>query len=267
MRSLLTLFFTSLVSAQTSFSATPHEQYSSSIGVLGCKIDTNRVAYWPMAVDCDNICVEVSYGGRSVNLLRIDQSGGAHDMSYDAWNYLTTGQSATVDPTSGGGVTMTYQDVPAANCASLIKTPGNKLPLTAANSMNYVASCLSQSSSWVANNYALYNIVDPICSMGYDEQCSLDLTVSNQPACPHTLGLQTPLTGDTVYNVQYGTGLLVSATTGQVASNAPPVTESTASDPVNAPAPVSAPVAAAVTAPLFEAERAVISRIMRRWRA
>ena len=26
---------------------TPHEQYSSSIGALGCKLNTNRVAYWP----------------------------------------------------------------------------------------------------------------------------------------------------------------------------------------------------------------------------
>ncbi|KAH0006683.1 hypothetical protein KCU78_g12180, partial [Aureobasidium melanogenum] len=31
-------------------SATPHVEYSSSIGVLGCKINTNRVAYWPMSV-------------------------------------------------------------------------------------------------------------------------------------------------------------------------------------------------------------------------
>lgn len=66
--------------------ATPHEQYSSSAGVLGCKIDTNRVAYWPGPVDCDSICVSVSRAGRSVTLLRIDSSQGAHDLSYDAWN-------------------------------------------------------------------------------------------------------------------------------------------------------------------------------------
>ena len=33
-----------------SISVTPHQQYSSSVGVLGCKINTNRVAckqYWP----------------------------------------------------------------------------------------------------------------------------------------------------------------------------------------------------------------------------
>lgn len=48
------------------------------------KVNTNRVAYWPMSVGCDNLCVKVSNGDRSVNLLRVDQSGGAYDISYDA---------------------------------------------------------------------------------------------------------------------------------------------------------------------------------------
>ncbi|KAG9536807.1 hypothetical protein KCV04_g23531, partial [Aureobasidium melanogenum] len=87
-------------------SVTPHVEYSSSVGVLGCKINTNRVAYWPMSVDCDNMCVKVSHQGRSLNLLRVDQSGGAYDMSYDAWNTLVTGKNATVAPTMGGGVDM-----------------------------------------------------------------------------------------------------------------------------------------------------------------
>ena len=34
-------------------SITPHDSYSSSVGVLGCKINTDRVAYWPGAVSCD----------------------------------------------------------------------------------------------------------------------------------------------------------------------------------------------------------------------
>jgi len=254
---LFSLLFTTLVSSQTTIWATPHEQFSSSIGVLGCKIDTNRVAYWPMSVDCNNICVQVSNGGRSVYLLRIDHSGGAYDMSYDAWNYLTTGQSATVDPTAGGATEMTYQDVPASNCASLIKTDGGKLPLTAANSMNFVASCISQPSSWVANNYALYNIADSLCSLGYDETCSLDLSVSNQPSCPHQLGLQTPLTTDPVYNIKYPTGQVYNAATGQPAANAPAVPEPTAPSP--------GLVAAENPAPTYEGEREMISRLSRRW--
>ncbi|EXK23287.1 hypothetical protein FOMG_19933, partial [Fusarium oxysporum f. sp. melonis 26406] len=81
-----------------SASITPHDQYSSTIGVLGCKIDTNRVAYWPGTVDCNNICVKVSNKGRDVHLLKIDSSGGAHDISYDAWNYLGFGESAAKNP-------------------------------------------------------------------------------------------------------------------------------------------------------------------------
>jgi hypothetical protein len=203
------------VLADTTVWVTPHDSYSSSIGVLGCKVNTNRIAYWPMAVDCNNICVHLSYSGRSVYLLRVDQSGGAYDVSYDAWNYLITGASATSKPTAGGATEMTYEDVDAGKCASLIYTSGNKLPLSAANSMDFVASCLAEQGSWVAKNYVLYNILDSLCSYGYDETCSLNLQLSNQPQCKHTLGLPTPLTGNPVYNIKYPSGQKVLATTGQ----------------------------------------------------
>ncbi|KAK3382183.1 hypothetical protein B0T24DRAFT_516079, partial [Lasiosphaeria ovina] len=197
--------------AATGAWVTPHDSYSSSVGVLGCKINTDRVAYWPGSVDCNNICVKLTYGSRSVHLLRIDQSGGAYDISYDAWNYLQTGSSATADPIAGGTVAMDYQEVDASECADLIYTPGSKLPLSAANSMNFVASCLSQPNSWVAKNYVLYNICDAICTLGFDETCSLDLATSNQPSCPHTLGLTNTLTSAPVYNIQYVTGKTVVA--------------------------------------------------------
>ncbi|KAK1835004.1 hypothetical protein QBC39DRAFT_235867, partial [Podospora conica] len=197
---------------------TPHDSYSSSIGVLGCKINTDRVAYWPSAIGCDNICVKVTHEGRSVHLLKIDQSGGAHDISYEAYNFLVTGKSATTDPIAGGSVAMEYEDVPAEECAHLILTEGAKLPLSASNSMNYVASCLSEPNSFVAKNHVLYNICDSICSLGHDEKCSLDLAVSNQPSCPHTLGLTSPLKTAPVFNIMYGTGKTVNAATGEAAS-------------------------------------------------
>jgi hypothetical protein len=186
-------------------SVTPHEQYSSSVGVLGCKINTNRVAYWPGAVDCNNICVKLTYEGRSLNVLKIDSSGGAHDISYDAWNYLGFGVSARDDPRQGGGIPMQYEFVDPSQCADLLDA-GGRVPLTAANSMNFVASCLGQPDSYVARNYALYNILNPVCRWGVDEQCALDLNVSNQPSCPSGLGNNSPLTGHDVYNIQYGTG-------------------------------------------------------------
>jgi len=201
--------------ASGTIGATPHDSYSSSVGVLGCKIDTDRVAYWPESIDCTNICVSVSYGGRQLHLLRIDQSGGAHDMSYDAWNYLYTGYSATSKPTAGGAIAMDYTDVDASECADLIRTSGNKLPLSASNSMNFLSSCLEQQGSWVAQNYVLYNILDPICSYGFDEICSLDFPAQNQAKCPHPLGTPVALTTDPVYNIRYPTGEKVLASTGQ----------------------------------------------------
>lgn len=196
--------------------ATPHASYSSSIGVLGCKVDTNRIAYWPEATDCDDICVELSRDGRSLKLLRVDQSQGAYDISYDAWNYLYTGYSATKKPTSGGTVEMTYKAVDAGECSDLIDTKHGKLPLSAANSMNFLASCLDQNDSWVAENHVLYNILDSICTLGYDEECDLNWPAANQPTCPHTLGLQAELTTDPVYNIAYPSGETVLASNGSV---------------------------------------------------
>ncbi|CAI6100652.1 unnamed protein product [Clonostachys chloroleuca] len=196
-------------------SITPHDKYSSSVGVLGCKIDTNRVAYWPGSVDCNNICVKLSYEGRSVHLLRIDQSGGAYDVSYDAWVYLQSGKSAKSNPLNGGGVNVEVEEVDASECASLIKTEDHKLPLSASNSINFLTSCLAQPNSWVAKNYALYNICDAICTLGFDESCKLDLDVSNQPSCKNTLGLTTKLSlSSPVVDIQYGTGKTVLAGTG-----------------------------------------------------
>ncbi|KAF4980229.1 hypothetical protein FZEAL_3708 [Fusarium zealandicum] len=191
-----------------SVSCTPHDQYSSSIGVLGCKINTNRVAYWPGSVGCDDICVKVYNEGRSVYLLRIDSSGGAHDISYDAWNYLGFGKAASDSPQMGGGIPMNYKVVHASKCKHLLH--GGKLPLAAANSMNYVASCLSEPKSWVAQNYVLYNINDPVCKHGVDEKCHLNLAVSNQPECPSGLG-SVKETKLKVTNVIYGSGKKVTA--------------------------------------------------------
>jgi len=216
----LLLTAASCVVADGTVWATPHDSYSSSVGVLGCKIDTDRVAYWPDSVDCSNICVSLSYDDRSVYLLRIDQSTGAHDISYDAWNYLYTGYSATEKPTAGGAVAMEHEDVEASKCADLIHTDDNKLPLSAANSMNFLASCLNQPDSWVAKNHVLYNILDAICSWGDDEKCTIDWPTANQATCPHSLGVPVSLTTAPVYNIQYPTGQKVLASSGQVVDSA-----------------------------------------------
>lgn len=201
---------------ETTVWATPHDSYSSSVGVLGCKIDTDRVAYWPQPVSCDDICVSLSYDGRSVKLLRVDQSQGAHDVSYDAWNYLYTGKSATEAPAAGGAVEMTARRLDASDCRGLIRTKGKKLPLSAANSMNFLASCLGN-DTWVGGHYRLYNVADSICSLGRDEECDLDWEGgANQAECPHQLGDQSVLEGAPVYNIRYPSGERVLASTGEV---------------------------------------------------
>ncbi|KAI1424380.1 hypothetical protein F5Y12DRAFT_453515 [Xylaria sp. FL1777] len=219
-RSLATPFAQVVARSDTSGAvwATPHDSYSSSVGVLGCKVNTDRIAYWPGSVDCNNICVSLSYDDRSVKLLRVDSSQGAHDVSYDAWNYLVTGYSATEKPSSGGAIAMNYEYLDPSSCSSLIHTDGHKLPLSASNSINFLASCLEQSDSWVAKNYVLYNIQDPICSWGHDEKCTLDWPNANQPTCAHTLGDPVALTSDPVYNIRYPSGEKVLASSGQVVS-------------------------------------------------
>ncbi|KAF7545745.1 hypothetical protein G7Z17_g8946 [Cylindrodendrum hubeiense] len=191
-----------------SASMTPHDAYGSSIGVLGCKINTNHVAYWPEEVGCDDICMKLSHGGRSIYMLRIDQSTGFHDISYAAWVWLGFHKYAAQDPVMGGGIEMDYQTVHPSKCHDLLDD--GKLPLMAANSMNYLASCLAQPKSWVANNYRLYNIANDICKYGVDELCTVDLTVSNQPSCPSGLGSTAKLSLK-VTNIAYGTGEKVQA--------------------------------------------------------
>lgn len=202
---------------------TPHDRYASSIGVLGCKINTNRVAYWMEAIDCNNICLKLTHmaSKRSVHLLKIDKSGAAHDISYDAWNYLKTGNpakegtAATGGPGDLGEVQYEYVDPDSPECKSLIYDPEGKLPLMGANSMNFFSSC--PEGSWVKNNTQFWNLNDDRCSTGWNEKCTL-LPGDNQPTCQpgHLLGYggsEHPVLGPAdlkgdhkVVNIDYMTG-------------------------------------------------------------
>jgi len=207
---VLALSSTGLVAAASSGTAsvTPHDKYSSSIGVLGCKIDTNRVAYFPgtKPIDCDTFCVKVTGPKGSEYLLHVDTSGGAWDISYDAWNKLTTGQSAKTNPTMGGGVQMSWETVHPSNCLPLLKTSDKTLAFSANNGMNFVGSCLSRpGSNWVKEHYSLFNIGSLVCRTGWDERCRLE-GADPQAKCAHMLGDPHPLTSQPVYNIEYGTG-------------------------------------------------------------
>lgn len=187
-------------------SITPHVEYSSSVGVLGCKINTNSVAYWPTPVDCDEICLRLTSTHGSLTVVKIDSSLSANDVSYNTWNFLATGQYATTHPHVGGAISVEYEFVHASECADILYD--GFLPLSAANSMNYLAECLGKPNSWVAQNYMLFNINDPQCKFGHDEQCNLD--EYQHPQCPSTLG-GTAALDRPVVNIEYGTGNLVNA--------------------------------------------------------
>nr|OQO19077.1 hypothetical protein B0A51_12437 [Rachicladosporium sp. CCFEE 5018] len=197
------------ITKRSGISVTPHDTYGSSIGVLGCKVNTNRIAYWPLSPGCGK-CAKVTANGRSLHLLHVDQSGGAYDISYSAWNYFNTGNPAHTDPTMGGGIAADFEYVDMSNCADLLHEKDGKLALSATNSMNTISACLSD--SWFANNYAIYNIANPnACTYGMDETCSIEQYGVSLPVCPHQLGIQTALTTDPVVNIQYATGNLITA--------------------------------------------------------
>ncbi|KAF2107511.1 hypothetical protein BDV96DRAFT_653604 [Lophiotrema nucula] len=180
---------------------TPHDKFSSN-GALGCKININRIAYWPMYPDCNNMCVRITAQatGYSVYVLHTDQSVAAHDISYDAWNFLGTGKSAKDDPRTGGAIKADYEFVPMENCHDILAQ--GTLPIMA-SSPNFYFGC--PSSSWVGQHSTFWNIWDQQCTLGVDEECQFDPGM-NQATCPtnQLTGVGTrPLIGMQIYDIPY----------------------------------------------------------------
>lgn len=123
------------------------------------------------------------------------------------WNYLATGYYGTDRPITGGEFPVEYEFIHPSECADILHQ--GFLPLSVANSMNYLTKCLNEPNGWVAQNYKLFNINDPQCRLGHDQQCSLD---GNQyPQCPSSLGENAiPETDITVVDIEYGTGNAIS---------------------------------------------------------
>lgn len=192
-----------LASAE-SISVTPHEQFSSSVGVLGCLIDTNRVAYFPNFPSCEKPCLRLKdkEHGREVTVLHIDSSEGAHDISYDAWNYLSTGSSAKDDPTQGAGIEVESEQLSLDDeeCKALLKETDGKIPVMA-KSPQWGMEC--------PDAVEFRNIGTSTCTTGKDEVCKIN---GNMVDCPSgdAAGVA-QLDGMTVQNIEYGTGKVVDA--------------------------------------------------------
>lgn len=200
--SLLSLVL-GLASAE-SVSVTPHEQFSSSVGVLGCLIDTNRVAYFPSFPSCKKPCLRLTNKdqGREVTVLHIDSSEGAHDISYDAWNYLKTGKSAKDDPQQGSGIDVETEQLSLDDdeCKALLNETDGKIPIMA-KSPQWGMEC--------PDNVEFRNIGTATCTTGKDEKCELS---GNQVKCPSGDSAATgKLEGMMVQNIEYGTGEVVDA--------------------------------------------------------
>ncbi|KAL2108572.1 hypothetical protein VUR80DRAFT_3622 [Thermomyces stellatus] len=180
---------------------TPHQQYSSSIGVPGCLIDTNRVAYFPTQPSCTEPCVRIMHpeSERQLTLLHIDRSGGAYDISYDAWNYLKSGAGAKEGPETGAAVNM--EIVPVAlddeQCQALLEQTGGKIPNMAISPNWVIEMCADM------DKVVFYNFMTQSCTIGSDEVCQLDGQVMK---CPRGVGAVDDYDGPTVTDIAYGTG-------------------------------------------------------------
>ncbi|KAF2115148.1 hypothetical protein BDV96DRAFT_646997 [Lophiotrema nucula] len=180
-KAVVIISFATSALAGTPVSIKPHP-FFSSWGVLGCKININRVAYWPFQPDCNKPCIKLTASnGNSLHVLHIDKSGGSYDISYDAWNYLSTGVSATVNPTYGGAIQAEYESVSMDNCKDIIKTSDGSLPVMAGNPDPYT---LCPPGTWSHDHVSFWNFGSQDCSMGVDEQCTMPPGVGSQAQCP-----------------------------------------------------------------------------------
>ncbi|KAF2867499.1 hypothetical protein BDV95DRAFT_582280 [Massariosphaeria phaeospora] len=182
-------FASPIVKRQGSASFTPHDSFQGQ-GVLGCKIDINRVTYFP-SYDNLNYCVKASSKGRSVHLLQVGWSASElHEMSWDAWNYLNSGKSAYDYPTYGGGIPGTWEKVPNEECKDLIKTSDGAFPVQYTEVPTYLALKAAGAPAH------LYNFWDPQCNNGIDEVCKLpDFAGANMAECPSGPASKTAFAG------------------------------------------------------------------------
>jgi hypothetical protein len=59
------------MAAASAVGATPRVEYSSSVGVLGCKINIDLVAYWPKPVERDRFCAKLTTDKGNLNVLQL----------------------------------------------------------------------------------------------------------------------------------------------------------------------------------------------------
>ena len=176
-----------------------HVEYSSSMGVIGCLVDTNRIAYFPMTPPCSNPCIKLTApNGNTINVLHIDQSGGSYDISMDAYKTLKYGSGwksiNALPEAKWDGVT--YEYVTMDQCASIL--PNGTLPVIAKSPNKYVECAASEPQSFWATNTQFYDIDDTRCLRGVMQTCEM-VPPNNTPTCANGkmagMSGQMPLSG------------------------------------------------------------------------
>lgn len=157
---------------------TPQADYASSLGILGCKVNTDLVVSWPKAADCESLCVRITTNTRSLHLLQVDQSISAYGISNYVFDILISGENRP----AGEGALIEYEFVSTRECSHILLEEA--LPLSADIGLGFLTQCLSNSSTWVAQNYRLFNFHDSQCREGSEEECDLDLNIRQRPFCP-----------------------------------------------------------------------------------
>lgn len=167
------------------------------------------------------MCIKLKFGSRSRTVLHIDVSGGAHDISFDTYQYLAYGTSATASPAflnsaGDGALPVDYEIVDMSQCADIITSDTGKMSFSALNP-NQVNKCVAEGNNWVAQNYELRNINDLQCQRGVDEVCTLD-AVTGTAKCPSGVGTKVDVLSPAqpVIDLTYPCGV------EKIAGNAPP---------------------------------------------
>ncbi|KAF4553723.1 Hypothetical protein D9617_6g094550 [Elsinoe fawcettii] len=177
---LFTIAGLAALSAAKVQKVTGHVEYRSTLGIPGCKINTNAVAYWPTTGDCDSVCAKVKNPANGVEktVLTIGTSSdpSVYDISWKRYVELkgegddAAGNAAAYD----GGTDMEVNPVSMDQCLDLINYEEGgqkKLPFIAL-SPNFLNECKSSSpNSWVAQNGVLLDFNNDCCTMGKDQKC------------------------------------------------------------------------------------------------
>jgi hypothetical protein len=184
----------------------PHVEYDSSMGVIGCLINTNRIAYWPLPPPCDNPCVKLTApNGNTINVLHIDKSTSSYDISMDAFKTLKYGADwrsvNTQVESEWEGVQ--YEYVSMDQCAGIL--PDGTLPLIAKSTQSYDNCVKSEPQSFWAKNSQFWDVDDGRCLRGKLQKCEL-VPGNTVPQCADGAGAgmsgQKLLTGiDTVVDI------------------------------------------------------------------